>query len=91
MDRGERYSRNVDGKLSGRMSWFGRNLSASALGVSSVWMNIVLLACADGAGCRTTGWLRGWIVGLCRLFEGDMGVARGASENGRVAVVVASL
>ena len=57
MERGDRYSRNVDGKFSGKTSLLGLNLSASALGVSSVWMKIVRRDCADGVGCRLVGWL----------------------------------
>ena len=55
VDRGERYSKNVEGKLSGRMLWFGLNFRASALGVSSVVIKIVRLACGDGATCRILG------------------------------------
>ena len=54
VERGDRYSRKVDGMLAGRICWFGRNLSASALGVSSVWMKIVRAA---GGVCRRAGWL----------------------------------
>ena len=57
MERGERYSRNVDGKSSGKTLLLGLNLSASALGVSSVWMKIVRRDCAKGMGCRGVDWL----------------------------------
>lgn len=53
-------------------------------------MKIVRFDCADGAACRTDGWLRGWIVGLCLWFEDDMGVALGVLENDLVVVVVAT-
>lgn len=39
--RGLRYSMKGVGRFSGRMRWLGRNLSASGLGVPSVWMKIV--------------------------------------------------
>ena len=68
---------------------FGLNFSASAFGVSSVWMKIVRLACAEGTACRTVAWFRGCMVGLSRLFEDDIGVDRGASEKYRVDVDVA--
>jgi hypothetical protein len=80
VDLGERYSRKGEGKLSGRTSWFGRNLSASAFGVSSVWMKIVRAA---GGVCRRAGCPCGVNVGLCRLLEEEMGVARVASEKHR--------
>lgn len=73
------YSRKEDGKFSGRTSWFGMNLSASALGVSSVWMKIVRFACVDGVTCLARDCLYDCIVGLCLLAEEDKGVARGAS------------
>lgn len=41
VERGLRYSMNGTESPAGRMRWFGRNLSASALGVGSVWMKIV--------------------------------------------------
>lgn len=90
VERGDRYSKNVDGKFSGKTLWFGLNFRASALGVSSVWMKIVRRDCADGRACRTMGWLRDSIVGLCRRLEEDMGVVRVASEKQRVVVDVAS-
>ena len=54
-------------------------------------MKIVRFDCADGAACRAMGWLRGCNVGLIRLLEDEIGVARGESEKARVVVVVASL
>ena len=76
-----RYSRNEEGKSSGRISWLGRNLRASALGVSSVWLKIVRFAC---------GWLKSGVrvfcaAGLWRRAEGDNVVAMGACEKLRVA------
>ena len=53
-------------------------------------MNIVLLACADGADW-TVGWLRGCKIGLRLLFEDDIGIARGESEKYLDDVHVASL
>ena len=70
---------------------FGLNFNASAFGVSSVWMNIVRRACADGSPCRTAGWLKGWIVGLCLLLEDEIGVVLGELENPLFDVEVASL
>lgn len=55
------------------------NLSASALGVSSVWMKIVRFACVVGLICLASGWAYGCNVGLCLLDDEDSGVARGAS------------
>jgi hypothetical protein len=63
------------------MLWFGLNLSASAFGVSSVWMNIVRLVCVVGMDGRSVGWLSGWMVGLCLLLEDEMGVGRCVSEK----------
>lgn len=80
MERGERYSTNVDGMLSGRTVVLGLNFSASALGVSSVWMKIVLRDCV---GCRSAVCARGWVVGLCRWREEDIGVVRELSEKYR--------
>lgn len=60
----------------------------SLLGVGSVWMKIVRLACADG-DCLCTGWLKGCTVGLCLLCDAVIDEAMmGASENNRA---VASL
>lgn len=84
MDRGVRYSRKVLGKSSGRTVWFGRNLRASALGVSSVWMKIVRRAWVAGAACR----LRGCARGLCCVFRG---LGRAADVETRRVVLVASL
>jgi hypothetical protein len=80
VERGDRYSKNVDGKFSGRTLWLGLNFSASAFGVSSVWMKIVLLDWADGVVCRIAGWLNGCIAGLCLLLDDDIGVVRQESE-----------
>ena len=55
------------------------NLSASALGVSSVWMKIVRFDCAEGVACLARGCVYGCKVGLCLLLVEDKGVARGAS------------
>lgn len=79
MDRGDKYSRNVEGMSSGMTAWFGRNLRASGLGVSSVWMKIVRFACAVGDACRENVWLYGCRVGRCVLLEGDKDDTRGAS------------
>jgi len=81
VDRGDRYSRNVDGKLSGRMVWFGLNLSASSFGVVSVCMKIVRLDCVVGTDERITGWLRGCSVGRSLLLVDEMGVCCGAFEK----------
>ena len=77
MERGERYSRKVDGKLSGRMAALGRNLRASALGMSSVWMKMVRREGVEGrSGCA-----EGDVVGRVRLWEEERGVVRGRSEK----------
>ena len=81
MDLGVRYSRKELGKSSGRMVWFGRNLRASALGVSSVWMKIVRFAC----GCLKSAVRVVCAAGLWRRAEGDNEVAMGACEKLRVA------
>jgi len=44
VERGDKYSKKGVLIPSGSTRWFGLNLSASALGVSSVWMKIVRLA-----------------------------------------------
>jgi hypothetical protein len=41
VDRGFRYSMKGVVRPSGRIRWLGRNLSASALGVLSVWMKML--------------------------------------------------
>ena len=41
MDRGDVYSTELTGKSGGKTGWLGMNFSASAFGVSCVWMNIV--------------------------------------------------
>jgi hypothetical protein len=53
-------------------------------------MKIVLLAEAERMFCRAVGWLKGCMVGLCLLFEDDIGVDRGESEKYLVVVDVAS-
>jgi hypothetical protein len=58
------YSMNGVDRPSGSTRWLGRNLSASGLGVFSVWMKIVRLPPAAAAGRRRVdGWWRGWRVG----------------------------
>jgi hypothetical protein len=86
VERGVRYSRKDEGKSSGRISWLGRNLRASALGVSSVWMKIVRFAC----GWEKSGVRGVCVAGLWRRVEGDNEVAMGACEKLRV-VVAANL
>jgi hypothetical protein len=81
VERGVRYSRKEEGKSSGRISWLGRNLRASALGVSSVWMKIVRFACGCWKSCGRVVWR----PGLWRWVEGDSVVAMGACEKLRVA------
>lgn len=54
-------------------------------------MKIVRLACADGVACQILGCPSGDIVGLCLLFEDEIGEARGESEKYLVDVNVASL
>jgi hypothetical protein len=53
-------------------------------------MKMVLLACAEGMFCRAVGWVNGCVVGLCLLFEDDMGVDRGEFEKCLDVVDVAS-
>lgn len=90
MDRGERYSRNVEGKPSGMTVWFGMNLSASALGVSSVWMKMVRRACALGAGDVALVCPPDLNDGRCLLLEADSGDVRGESLNVRMAGMLAA-
>ena len=61
------------------------------LGVSSVWMKIVRLDCAEGRVCRIHACLRGSVVGRCRWVDTVMGLAPVASENDRLIVLVAGL
>lgn len=89
MERGLRYSRKGEEIVSGRTRWLGLNFRAcggqyggflgvgevhtSALGVGSVWMNMVRRAnVADGAA---TLWLHDCAVGLCCSLEAVMGDA----------------
>jgi hypothetical protein len=83
VDRGERYSRKVDGKSSGRTVWLGMNLSASALGVSSVWMKMVRRACVLGARGREFRSPSVRSDGRCVLRDADIGDVRGESLNDR--------
>lgn len=52
VERGVMYSMKGVATDSGRTRWFGRNLSASALGVLSVWMKMVRRACGVDSGRR---------------------------------------
>lgn len=69
VERGDVYSRELVGKSAGKTGWFGMNLSASALGVSWVCINIVLAVRSTCVGNVAAVWHSEWRVG--RLLACD--------------------
>jgi len=85
VDLGEVYSRNVEGKPSGRTMWLGKNLRAcetlapvlqtargvttSAFGVDCVWMKMVRLAAAVLGTDAPVFWYSEFSAGLRRAWE----------------------
>lgn len=66
------YSIDVPAKSSGNTGWFGMNFSASALGVSCVWMKIVLAVRGVWEGSVATVWHSALRFGLFLAFEDVM-------------------